>query len=56
MFKIENYQGKDSVKPTFDFKLKEWKWHTQFTDNKINYLGCKDNNGVVRFQFGTLIK
>jgi hypothetical protein len=44
-------------KPTFNFKLKEWKWFTQFTESgKISYLGVKDNNGVVRFQFGTIKK
>lgn len=36
------------------FKLKEWVWFSQFTDGKLNYLGCKDNNGKVRFQFGKL--
>ena len=48
---------KVTCKPTFNFKLKEWKWFTQFTESgKISYLGVKDNNGVVRFQFGTIKK
>jgi hypothetical protein len=48
---------KATCKPTFNFKLKEWKWFTQFTESgKISYLGVKDNNGVVRFQFGTIKK
>jgi hypothetical protein len=48
---------KITCKPTFNFKLKEWKWFTQFTESgKLSYLGVKDNNGVVRFQFGTIKK
>lgn len=43
-------------KPTFNFKLKDWKWFSQFENNKLTYLGCKDEKGVVRFQFGTLKK
>jgi hypothetical protein len=47
---------KATGKPTFNFKLKQWVWFSQFTDGKLTYLGCKDNNGKVRFQFGTLNK
>lgn len=44
-------------KPTFNFKLKEWKWFSQFNENgKISYLGVKDDKGVLRFQFGTIKK
>lgn len=53
-FKIENYGGKEIVKSTFDFKLKEWRWFTQFENNQLTYIGCKDEKGSVRFQFGTL--
>ena len=53
-FKIEKFNNKEVVKPTWDFKLKEWVWYSEFTDNKITYLGVKDNKGVVRFQFGKL--
>jgi len=47
---------KTTKKTTFNFKLKEWKWFSQFENNKLTYLGCKDNNGVVRFQYGTYKK
>ena len=47
---------KTTKKPTFNLKLKEWKWFSQFENNKLTYLGCKDNNGVVRFQYGTYKK
>ena len=55
-FKIEQYNGKDIVKPTFDFRLKDWKWFSQFTDAKLSYLGCKDTNGELRFTHGKYIK
>jgi hypothetical protein len=51
-FKIESYQGKEVVKATYELKLKEWKWYSQFTENKLTYLGAKDEKGVLRFQFG----
>lgn len=44
----------DKVYPTFNLKLKEWKWFSQFTDNKLTYLGAKDNNGNIRFQWGKI--
>lgn len=43
-------------KQAFGLKLKEWTWFSQFTDGKLNYLGAKDQNGKVRFQFGKYIK
>lgn len=50
-FKLEN--GK--VKPTWDFKLKDWKWFSQFTDDKLTFLACKDENGKLRFSYGKYI-
>lgn len=48
---------KTTNKPTFNFKLKEWIWFSQFDDNgKLNYLGCKDQNGKARFTWGTYRK
>lgn len=51
---LDEYQGK--FKPSFKLKLKEWKWFSQFIDGKLNYLACKDNNGKLRFEFGTYKK
>jgi hypothetical protein len=51
-FEVKN----DKAVPTFNFQLKKWVWFSQFKDGKLTYLGCKDNNGKVRFQFGTLSK
>lgn len=47
---------KSTGRPTFNFKLKEWKWFSQFEGNELTYLGCKDEKGAVRFQFGTIKK
>lgn len=55
-FELKTFNGTEKASPTFNFKLKEWKWYSQFTDGKLNYLGCKDQTGKVRFQFGTLNK
>jgi len=50
----DNEFDKTTNKPTFNFKLKEWKWYSEFEDGKLTYLGCKDQNNKVRFQFGKL--
>lgn len=53
----DNEFDKTTNKPTFNFQLKKWVWFSQFDVNgKLTYLGCKDQNNKVRFQFGTIIK
>jgi hypothetical protein len=47
-----NEFDKATGKATWDFKLKQWVWFSQFTGNQLTYLGCKDNNDKLRFQFG----
>ena len=47
---------RSTKKVTWDFKLKEWEWGSQFTDGVLTFLFCKDNLGVVRFKFGKYIK
>lgn len=49
---VTEYQGK--FKPSFGLKLKEWKWFSQFEENKLSYLGVKDQLGIVRFQYGKI--
>jgi hypothetical protein len=53
---FDNEFDKQTNRPTWDFKLKEWKWFSQFENGKLTYLGCKDNNGKVRFQYGEIKK
>lgn len=43
-------------KALYGLKLKEWVWFSQFTDNKLNYLACKDQNGKLRFNYGKFKK
>jgi hypothetical protein len=52
----DNEFDKTTFKPTWDFKLKQWKWFSQFEKGVLTYLGCKDDKGQVRFQFGTFKK
>jgi len=49
---VENNKGK----PGFYLKLKEWVWHSQFTDGKLTFLMCRDYNQKVRFNWGTYVK
>jgi len=53
---LEHEWSKDSGRPkqTFNLKLKEWTWYSEFTDGKISFLAAKDENGKVRFKWGTL--
>jgi len=51
---MESKEGK--LYPTWELKLKQWVWFSQFTDGKLNYLACKDQLGEVRFTWGTFVK
>jgi len=54
---LDNEYDKNANKPTWDFKLKDWVWFSQFSvDGKLNYLACKDQNGKARFTWGTYQK
>lgn len=55
-FEIKEFNGKKSAKVKFGLKLKEWVWFTQFTDGKLNYIACKDQDKKKRFEFGTYKK
>jgi hypothetical protein len=42
---------------SWGFKLKEWKWLSQFGDDgELSFLAAKDTNGVVRFKYGVYDK
>lgn len=53
---FEHEWTKDGGRPkqTFNLKLKEWKWYSEFTDGKISFLAAKDENGKIRFKWGEL--
>lgn len=42
------------AKQTFNLKIKEWTWYTEFSGKTITFIAAKDQNGVVRFKWGTL--
>jgi hypothetical protein len=41
-------------KQTFNLKLKDWKWYSEFTDGKLSFIAAKDETGAVRFKWGEL--
>jgi len=47
-FELKN----DKAVATFNFKLKEWVWSSEFKDGKLILLTAKDNNGAIRFNYG----
>jgi hypothetical protein len=48
----ENEFDKSSGRPTWDFKLKEWKWAIQrAADGSILILAAKDQNNIVRYKY-----
>ena len=51
-FKVEG----SKVKQTYNLKLREWKWFSEFDGNKLVALACRDNNGDVRFKYGNFTK
>lgn len=51
-FKVEG----DKVKTTYDFKLKEWIWISEFFEEELMGLAAKDQNGVLRYKYGQFSK
>lgn len=43
--------GNGRAKQSWDLKLKEWKWFTQFHEGKVLRVGARDNHGKVRFDW-----
>lgn len=46
--------GRPKVKPTWEFKLKEWVWYSEFDGRSLSFLAAKDEKGAVRFKYGTM--
>ena len=51
-WEMRNYGGKDKPTATWNLKLREWIWYSEFEDGKLICLAAKDNGGKVRFVFG----
>ena len=43
-------------KSTWNLKLKEWTWYSEFEGNQITFLAAQDNNNQTRFKWGTMKK
>ena len=50
-FEVDNGR----VKATWELKLKEWVWFSQFKDGQLVYLAAKDDSGL-RFKWGVFQK
>jgi hypothetical protein len=52
-FKIitANGQYKEKVQATWDLKLKEWIWSSEFKEGKLCKISCKDEKGNARFNW-----
>jgi len=48
-FKVDG----NRAKATWNLQLREWVWYSEFDGKKISFLAAKDNNGKVRFKWGT---
>jgi hypothetical protein len=55
-WELKTISGKKYPKATWDLKLKEWKWISEFKDGKITGLAAQDNNGATRFNWGKFTK
>lgn len=42
----------DKPKATWDLKVRDWVWFSQFTEGELTYLAAKDKSGL-RFKWGT---
>lgn len=52
----EFIESSGKFKPSFNLKLKEWVWISEFEGGKLKALACKDINGIVRFKHGEFTK
>jgi hypothetical protein len=42
----------DKAKATWNLKIKEWVWYSEFKEKKISFIAAQDNNGQLRFKWG----
>lgn len=52
----ENEWTKDGGRPkqTYNLKIKEWTWYSEFNNGTISFLAARDENGNVRFKWGQM--
>jgi len=50
----DEFELKDNkARATWNLKLKQWRWHSEFKDGKLVRLAAKDENSKLRFNFKT---
>lgn len=42
------------VKATWNLRIREWKWYSEFTNGRISFLAAKDGSGKLRFKWGDM--
>jgi len=52
--KKKGFDGKERPTATFNLKIKDWRWYSEFTDGAITFLAAKDQNGTLRFKWGVM--
>jgi hypothetical protein len=52
----DNEWSKDGGRPkqTYNLKIRDWVWYSEFTDDRLSFLAAKDENGKVRFKWGNM--
>jgi hypothetical protein len=52
----DNEWTKDGGRPkqTYNLKIRDWTWYSEFTDGRISFIAAKDENGKVRFKWGQM--
>jgi hypothetical protein len=52
---LDTGKERPKYKASFNLKLNEWNWYTEFDENnKLTYIGCRDNKNKLRFTWGKL--
>ena len=51
-WELKEWQGKKSAKATWNLKLKDWIWYSEFEDGKVSFLSAVDDKGIERFVDG----
>ena len=53
---FQNEWDNKSGKPrqTYNLKIKDWRWYSEFTDGRLSFLAAKDENGKLRFKWGEM--
>lgn len=48
----DNKSGKP--RQTYNLKIRDWRWYSEFTDGRLSFLAAKDENGKLRFKWGEM--